>query len=530
VIGANGLVNASAAVEGWAESTALSATVSRLRYDGFRTDPSEDAPSGATYGDADRWTFNGQTVTDAAGGALRVTLNAVDLDAENPGSLPRDALSDDDRPAWGFNVAQGTGKEIRQGQLGGVWDGPVLGGRGELAAWGIVRDVLNPIPPTVIDLSRRAGGVRALWGSESGVDGAEGTRAEGPRADAAGVPFTWGAGAEVELQRDDRKNFDNESGQKGALTLDQLERVLTTGGFVRAAARPHPRVRVTSALRWDRFRFEADDRYTTDGDDSGSRTMDAWSPTLGLVVRAGPAEVWGNLSTAIETPTTTELVNRPDGGGGFNPRLDPQRSTGAEVGARGRLADDRVRWELAIFRADLEDELVAFESEGGRTFFRNTGASRHEGLEAALEVTLGGGVVARAVYSRTDARFETYELGGEDLSGNRVPGLAPNRLDLRVGQERARFFWSLEGGWTDEVPVDDANSEVADAYFLVDARAGLRELRVADAVVSPWAGVRNALDERYTASVTVNAVGGRYYEPGPGRTAYVGLAVRWDPR
>jgi hypothetical protein len=33
------------------------------------------------------------------------------------------------------------------------------------------------------------------------------------------------------------------------------------------------------------------------------------------------------------------------------------------------------------------------------------------------------------------------------------------------------------------------------------------------------------LDARYNASVTVNAFGGRYYEPGPGRTVYLGLAV-----
>ena len=42
--------------------------------------------------------------------------------------------------------------------------GPGLGGewQGDVATWGLVRDVLNPIPGRVIDLERAGGGARAL--------------------------------------------------------------------------------------------------------------------------------------------------------------------------------------------------------------------------------------------------------------------------------------------------------------------------------------------------------------------------------
>ena len=33
-----------------------------------------------------------------------------------------------------------------------------------------------------------------------------------------------------------------------------------------------------------------------------------------------------NVSTSFETPTTTELVNQPDGSAGFNQDLGPQRA------------------------------------------------------------------------------------------------------------------------------------------------------------------------------------------------------------
>ena len=40
---------------------------------------------------------------------------------------------------------------------------------------------------------------------------------------------------------------------------------------------------------------------------------------------------------------------------------------------------------------------------------------------------------------------------------------------------------------------------------------------------SPFIGVTNLFDQGYVSSVVLNAVGGRYYEPAPGRTIYVGL-------
>jgi hypothetical protein len=41
-----------------------------------------------------------------------------------------------------------------------------------------------------------------------------------------------------------------------------------------------------------------------------------------------------NLSTSFETPTTTELRNRPGASGGFNEGLKPQRAVNYEIGAR----------------------------------------------------------------------------------------------------------------------------------------------------------------------------------------------------
>ena len=61
---------------------------------------------------------------------------------------------------------------------------------------------------------------------------------------------------------------------------------------------------------------EATDRFVGDGDpdDSGERTMTAVSPSIGVVVApARGVELFGSAGSFFETPTTTELVNRPSG-------------------------------------------------------------------------------------------------------------------------------------------------------------------------------------------------------------------------
>jgi iron complex outermembrane receptor protein len=52
---------------------------------------------------------------------------------------------------------------------------------------------------------------------------------------------------------------------------------------------------------------------------------------------------------------------------------------------------------------------------------------------------------------------------------------------------------------------------------------------VGDFVLGPWAEVANLTDTDYVGSVTVNAFGGRFYEPAPGRTLNMGLQVGFHP-
>jgi iron complex outermembrane receptor protein len=493
VSGANGLrrVQGTAGVE-WG-----GVNVSHLRYGGFRE-----------WSDADNLRANARVQL----GGLRIVANAVHYDARNPGSLADTALARDRRQAFANNVRQQTGEQGSQGQAGLVWQGSAGPGQLEVAGHALAREIENPIPQRIIALERAAGGVRALYRLEAG-------------------PFRWALGAESELQRDERLNFVNRQGERGDRVLDQRERVASAAGFAQLAATLAERVDLLGTVRYDRFSFRVRDRLITESnpDDSGSRALDAVSPSVGASwAFADALHLYANFATAFETPTTSELANQPTGVGGFNPDLEPQRTHSYEAGAKGWLGRT-VAYQLAAYHARIRDALIPFRVPGqpDRDFFRNAGSTVHQGIEAGISAAPLRGVRTQVAYTYTDARFERYAVAGDTFDGNRVPGVAPRRLDalLSLGFWRSGYL-ELDGRYASDTPVNDANSATSPAYFVADLRIGASDLRLGRVAVAPFLGVSNIFDTRYNTSVVVNAFGGRFYEPGPGRALYAGVEVR----
>lgn len=512
--GSNGLWTAQAHATGTQDDVGYRVGASRLTYDGFRRDPIAD--DGSVYGGGTRYIGNATVTLPALGGEMRIVANGMDLDAQNPGSLPADRLEEGDRAAWGFNIISGASKEVRQGQLGATWTGDVADRELQVAGWWIGRDLWNPIPGRIIALVRNAGGVRALYQG---------------RTDMSAGSFGWRFGAEAELQYDDRENLDNDGGDPGELLLDQNERVRGLGVFAQGRLDLSDRISILAGARFDDVYFAVDDHFVQGGDpdDTGSRSMNAFSPSVGVVFKPGDnAELFGSVSKAFETPTTTELANRPTGSGGFNPSLDPQESVTIEGGARTRLAG-RVALELSIFNTQLTNGLVPFEvaSDPGRTYFRNAGQADHTGYEISADGELVTDASLRVAYTRVNAEYVEFRPGGEIYDGNKIPGLAPRRFDGVLSYTPGNRWVEVRGLWQDDVPVDDAGTARADSYFVLDANAGMGSLPVGGLSLAPFVGVENILDTDYVASVVPNAFGDRFFEPGPGRTYRLGLGVTW---
>ncbi len=489
-------------------------SLARYAFDGFRVRP--NATGDESYGEAERDHLNFQISAPTRGGTLRITGNAVQLAAENPGSLNRATIEIGDRRAFIGNINQRTRKDVTQAQLGVAWEGAVAAGRGlDLMAYGIQREVANPIPSAVIDLDRTALGVRAILRSSSPEE--------------TGVRPRWALGTELDMQLDDRRNHTNSQGERGTLTLDQSERVLGGAVFVQAMIPLTPVLDVMTGLRYDRIQFRAEDRLAGVGgrpDGSGTRTMDSASPSFGIHLSAHRSfGAWLNVATAFETPTSSELANRQDGVGGFNPELEPQVGVTTEIGARGAIGASVV-YEAAYFYTLLHRELIPFEVEDqpGRSYFRNSGRSVRSGVELALEGALTPSLTTRFTLATNDARFKEFVVGDDDFGGNRVPGVGRLRVEGLVRAGQGPWFLEFRGEHNGSVYGNDANdaASLSPNHALFDLRMGANDLEILGTRLSPFIGITNLFDEGYDASIVVNAFGGRYFEPGPGRSVYIG--------
>jgi len=171
--------------------------------------------------------------------------------------------------------------------------------------------------------------------------------------------------------------------ERGSITLDQRELVASTGAYVRDELRLGDRYIASAALRGDRVRFEVKDRLieAENPDDSGARSLGAFSPMAGLLVLLSPTHsAYVNVSSAFETPTATELGNQPSGAAGINRELRPQKSTTYETGVKGWWRAG-IQYNAAVFATQVVDELIPFDipASNGRRYFRNAGRTSRRG-------------------------------------------------------------------------------------------------------------------------------------------------------
>jgi iron complex outermembrane receptor protein len=492
-------------------------SVSQFKADGFRE-----------HSAAEFRQLNGG-VDYALGGSSIATLRlslADDPKAQNPGALTPTEYAVNADSAAASNILRGADKDAQQHQLAlGIRHVDAGGNEYEGTVFGLLRYLKNPLaapPPTnvtptsgtYVDIDRAAGGARGSMSRSLG------SAAASPRLT---------AGVDLQRLRDDRRNFRSDGGvPTSEVLLDQREKVTEFGPFAQLQWSPREELLVSVGARYDWVRFDLGDRFLADGDDSGSRTMAAASGNVGMSWSVSDKFVpYLNVSTSFETPTTTELVNKPDGSGGLNPDLGPQRAVNYEIGARGQPTA-RITYSVALFLGRITDALVQQSEIGGRAFFRNAGKTHNDGAEVGLSLTPFDGLTLNGAYTYAHYRFADYQLAdGTVLNGNRLPGVPEDfwRLGLRAALPYD-FYVDADHTISSSIVADDANTIWVNAWG-----AGVTNLRVGwngrsgQMEIGPFLGINNLWDRRYVGSVTLNGAFGRVLEPAPRRVIYLGTEI-----
>jgi iron complex outermembrane recepter protein len=436
---------------------------------------------------------------------------------QDPLGLDRAQLEDNPRQATPQASQFNTRKTVYQEQLGATLahklssqseiQATVYGGDRWVEQY-LAIPLVNQAPPTssggVVQLDRNYAGAALRFSTLVGA-------------------WRFSLGAEHDLMDERRKGFVNNFGEQGALKRDEDDEVSATDFYAQAEWRFTERWSAHAGLRTSRVEFKSTDYFilpgTNNGDDSGTRTYSETTPVAGLLYRhTKNLSFYGTFGEGFETPTFAELAHQNPPATGPNFALEAAHSKHAELGVK-TILPNVARLNAALFAIETRDEIVVDVNQGGRTTFKNAGRTERFGFELAAQSAMPGPFGYQLAYTYLDA---TYKEGFAIPAGNALPGVPKNQAYGQLSYRHQRFYTYLEALYRSKVPVNDANSEFADAYSvfnlvgaLVQQGPGWR--------ISEYVRMDNFTNRNYVGSVIVNEGNRRFYEPSPRRSMSGGI-------
>ncbi|NVN17294.1 TonB-dependent receptor [Muricauda sp. HICW] len=289
-------------------------------------------------------------------------------------------------------------------------------------------------------------------------------------------------------------------------------------------------------LNWNKTHYDFRDLFG-DGSDNASakRDFDAiLLPNAGLSYQIKNGSIYANVSRGFSNPSLEETLTP---GGVINPDIAQETGTNYELGTDWMLLQKKLSVNLAAYRMDVKNLLVAQRVGEDQYIGRNAGKTRHQGVEVDL---LYRGKLSPAItfspylsYTLNDHSFVDFVDGDNDYSGNPLTGVPKNRLSSGIDFRHSNGLrLNLTHQFVDEIPMTDSNSITSDAFNVFHAKLGFRTSLSSNISLGMNAGINNIFDINYAQSVLINAVGfggaqPRYYYPGNGRNYFGGLQLNY---
>lgn len=515
------------------EALRLGVSGNRYETDGVRARSAATRTLGAARMD---WEIGERDV-------LALSLHYQDQpDSEDPQGLTRAEFEADPESSNPLAAQFGTRKSARQSQLGARWQRDFGDSELSFAAYAGQRSIDQVLSVSVQaqQLPTNGGGIVDLDRDYHGWSLRWLHRAVWSFADAE-------LSAELRDERlvEDRRGYENfvgdRLGVRGALRRDESNASDARDAMLRVDLMPGDAWRFSAGVRRTIADYRSDDRYITPGnpDDSGNYSADAWLPVIGASWRFAPGwQAHAALGRTQELPTLAELAYRETGDGGFNDAVKPARGRQAELGLA--WAGEALRAEITAFLVEMDDEIVVDSALGGRTSFRNAGATRRDGFEIAVDWRLAQAWQLRGVANLIDAR---YREGYSNCPARPLP-CPPQAVTVAAGQplagvpERSARFelnytvgrnWNAALEWQalSATPASDRVADELPGYAIWNLRWQKRFTPRGFGLASALVRVDNLLDRRYSGSAIVNDGARRYYESAPGRSVWVGVDLEW---
>lgn len=243
--------------------------------------------------------------------------------------------------------------------------------------------------------------------------------------------------------------------------------------------------------------------------------------------------VYTSVSKGFSPPTLAELLPSTSI---INTGLEAENGTNYELGVRGSFLQDKFFIDVNAFLFSLKNTLAQRRDASGADYFENAGSTRQRGLETNINWQ----PVKQSNTAITDVRlfvshtwhhfiYKDYKQVNMDLSGKKLPSVAPqviaSGLDIST---KPGFYTNINYYYSDPIPLNDANTDIASSFHLLGARLGFRKMLGQAFRLDIFGTVDNIFNTTYSLGNDINAAAGRYYNAAPGINYSGGINLRYN--
>jgi len=308
-------------------------------------------------------------------------------------------------------------------------------------------------------------------------------------------------------------------------------------------------VSVTAGIGVSNMRIELNDKFYVANNTNPTKLATKYngmvSPHVAInKVFTKQFSVYASYSKGYKAPVSSYFFIPTTGK--LNTDLKPEIGNQFEIGTKGALLNDKLTYQLALFKATFSDKMTAIAvplngstTTTAYTYVANGGKQDDKGIELLVKYTAYESNTGffKKISPFTNLTYSDFKYVGfgyqtlnaartaaviADYSGNAVAGVAPYMANLGVDvTTNPGLYGNLTYSYKDGMPITSDGANKTSSYSLLNAKFGFQHCLSTHCDLDIFIGANNIIGTQYAYMVFVNQLPDAYL-PAPYKINYFG--------
>lgn len=218
--------------------------------------------------------------------------------------------------------------------------------------------------------------------------------------------------------------FSSYTNRPDSMLTNYSAKLLNTAAYAQYEFEPVKNARLVLGGRYDRIDYTYDNHLSSgafSGAPDARNSFTAFSPKAGFTYTFSRTFVaYANYARGFSPPTINQLYS-----GVQVPFLKPAFFSNYETGAWGSLFSDKLSWDLALYWMNGQNEIASYRLPDNYTENRNSGSTRHYGVEYSVTYKPNTEWYIRAGGTNAVHQYIDYAVSGTVNYNGKIMPSAP---------------------------------------------------------------------------------------------------------